>query len=94
MTGDDDDFSGFGLLELAHELDALAIGESQIGQQYGWILPAKLDAGLAQRMRAGDGEALHSRDFLQPVHDVRIVVDYQRMCHITPLRRLVSDINA
>src|SRR3569833_1847841 len=27
---------------------------------------------------------LHARDFLQPVHDIHIVVDYQSMCHDIP----------
>jgi hypothetical protein len=36
-------------------------------------------------MRSRYCEAFHARDFLQPVHDVRIVVDYQSVCHFIPL---------
>jgi hypothetical protein len=35
-------------------------------------------------MRSRDREALHARNFLQPVHDICIVVDYQSMCHVIP----------
>jgi hypothetical protein len=35
-------------------------------------------------VRTRDRETLHARDFLQPVHDIRIVVDYQSMCHVIP----------
>ena len=84
VTGDDDDFGGVRLFQLAHELDAFAIGQAQIGQQHVRPLPAELDARLAQRMRARDREAFHACDFLQPVHDIRVVIDNQRMCHCIP----------
>jgi len=34
-------------------------------------------------MRAGYGKAFHASDFLQPVHDIRVIVDNQSMCHLS-----------
>ena len=85
MTGDDDDLRGLRLLQLARELDALAVGETQIGQQHVRTLPPQLDARITQTMGSRNRKAFHARDFLQPVHDVRIVVDYQSVCHLIPL---------
>ena len=48
VAGDDDDFGRLGLLELAHELDALAVRQAQIRQQHVRALPAELDARFAQ----------------------------------------------
>ena len=58
-----------------------AIRQAQVGEQHVRPLPAELDARLAQRMRARDREAFHACDFLQPLHDIRVVIDDQRVCH-------------
>ena len=36
------------------------------------------------RRCARNGKALHASDFLQPVDDIRVVVDDQSMCHVYP----------
>jgi hypothetical protein len=41
-------------------------------------------------VRSRDREALHARNFLQPVHDVCIVVDYQSMCHVNPWTKSIN----
>jgi hypothetical protein len=41
-------------------------------------------------MRSRDSEAFHARNFLQPVNDVGIVVDYQSMCHVFPWTRSIN----
>ncbi len=82
VPGDDDDFGGLGLLELAQQLDTLTVGKLQIGEEDVGTLAAELDAGIAQALRASHGKALHARHFLQPLHHVRVVVDDQSVCHL------------
>ncbi len=81
VARDDDHFGRFRFLQLAHQLDALAVGQAQIGQQDIRFLPSELDAGLAQAERPRDRETLHPGHFLEPVHDIWIVVDNQSVCH-------------
>jgi hypothetical protein len=45
------------------------------------VLSAELDACVLQRVRARHREAFHACDFLEPVNDICIVVDDQRVCH-------------
>jgi hypothetical protein len=87
VAGDDNDFGSLRFLELTHQFDPLAIGEAKVGQQDVGALPPELDTRIPQAMRPRDREALHARYFLQPVHDVCIVVDYQSMCHVFPWTR-------
>jgi len=42
----------------------------------------QLDPSVADAMGPGDCKSLHARDFLQPVHDIRVIVDDQSMCHL------------
>jgi hypothetical protein len=44
-------------------------------------LASELDARFAQRMRTRHREAFHPCHFLQPLNDIQIVIDYQRVCH-------------
>ncbi len=84
MTGHDDHFGGFRFIQLTHQLDAFAIGKPQIRQQNIGLLAPELDACLTQTERARNGKAFHASDFLQPVDDIRVVVDDQSMCHVYP----------
>ena len=84
MPGNDDDFGCLGFLKLTHQLDTLTVRQAKVGQQDVGPLPPELDTRIPQAVRSRYGEALHARNFLQPVHDVSIVVDYQSMCHVFP----------
>ena len=82
MAGDDDDFGGFRLLQLAQQLDSLSVRQRQIGQQHIGTLAAELDAGIPQALGARHGKPLHAGHLLQPLHHIRVVVDDQSMCHV------------
>ncbi len=81
MARHNDHFRRFGFIQLAHQLDPLAIGQPQIRQEHIRTLASQLDPRVLQAQRARDREALHSSDFLQPVDDIGIVVHDQSMCH-------------
>jgi hypothetical protein len=83
MTCDDDDLCGLRLLELTHELDALAIGETEVRKQHIRTLPTELNPRVADAVGPGNGKPFHARHFLQPVHDIRVIVDNQSMCHLS-----------
>jgi hypothetical protein len=53
-------------------------------------LPPELDTRIPQAVRSRDRKAFHARNFLQPVHDVCIVVDYQSMCHVIPWTKSIN----
>ena len=55
MTGNHDNLGRVRLFQLAHEVDAFAIRETQIGQKHVGTLPAELDPRFAQGMRAPPG---------------------------------------
>ena len=82
VARDDDDFRRFWLVQLTHQLDALAVRQAQIRQQHIGALPPELDPGLPDAVGPGHGKPFHARDFLQPVHDIRVIVDNQSMCHL------------
>jgi len=84
VSGHDDDLRRLRLIELTHQLDALAIRKPKVRQKDVGTLSSELDPRIAQAMSSRDCKALHARNFLQPVHDIRIVVDYQSMCHVIP----------
>jgi hypothetical protein len=90
MPGDNNNFRRFRLLELAYELNALAVRQAKVGQQDVGTLPPELDARIPQAVRSRNCKALHARNFLQPVYDVCIVVDYQSMCHVVPWTKSIN----
>jgi hypothetical protein len=90
VPGDDNNFSGFRLIQLTHQLDAFAIRETKVSQQHVRTLPPELNTRIPQAVRSRYRKALHACNFLQPVHDICIIVDYQSMCHVIPWTKSIN----
>jgi hypothetical protein len=82
MARNDNDFSGFGLLELTYEFYPLAVWKAKVRKQHIRALTPKLYPRVPDAMRPGHGKPFHARNFRKPVHDIRVIVDNQSMCHL------------
>jgi hypothetical protein len=82
MARNDDDFGRFGLVQLTYELDALTVRQAEVCKQHIRALTPKLYPSVPDAMRPGNGKPFHARNFLKPVHDIRVIVDNQSMCHL------------
>jgi hypothetical protein len=81
VARDHDDFGRLALLQVVHELDAVAVGKLQVSQQHVGTHLGQLNARSSQRARFGDREAFAFDEFRQPFELLRIVVYEQDVWH-------------
>ena len=81
MAGDQHDLGRFALLEIVDELDAVTVGELEIGEQDVGPHLRQLNARGAQRARFRDGEPLAFHEFGQPFQLFGVVVYEQDVWH-------------
>ena len=94
MAGDHHHFGRLALLEIVDELDAVAVGKLQIGQQHVGPHLRQLNARGAQRARFGDGEPFAFDELGQPFELFGVVVYEQDVWHRASFYSYVTSMRA
>jgi hypothetical protein len=83
---DQDDLGGFARFEVLDELDALSVGQLQVGEQHVGLKARHVDARRSQAVGLRDAEAFALGELGKPLERFGVVIDKQEMGHLcTPL---------
>jgi len=81
VPGDHHHLGRIARLEVGDQVDALAVGQLQVGEQDVGLQPRHVDARRAQRVGLGDAEAFRLGELAQPFERFGVVVYEQQMGH-------------